>query len=89
MRANVGYQGLDADWARVSAVAPCPICSGLEGCRRHVEEEFACCVQEPSDWRLSNGGWLHRIVPLPVVVAAGLTLGPEPRLGDASSGVAP
>jgi hypothetical protein len=89
MRANVGYQGLDADWARVSAAAPCPICSGLDACRTHIEEEFACCVQEPSDWRLDNGGWLHRIerAPAPVAVVAGLKLPPEIALGDASSGV--
>jgi hypothetical protein len=86
MRANVSYQGLDADWARVSAASPCPICSGLDGCRTHIEEEFACCVQAPSDWRLDNGGWLHRIARA-VVVSAGLKLPPEIALGDASSGV--
>ena len=53
--------GLDGDWDRVTGTAPCPICGGAAECRTHSDEAFACCVQRPSDWRLSNGGWLHRI----------------------------
>ena len=64
MRADTGYQGLDADWTRVSLAAPCPICGDARECRTHVEEEFACCLHEPSQWRLVDGGWLHRIEPL-------------------------
>jgi hypothetical protein len=70
MRANVGYQGLDADWTQVSHATPCPVCGGLGGCRTHVEEQFACCVQEPSEWRLANGGWLHRIERAPALHGA-------------------
>jgi hypothetical protein len=87
MRANVGYQGLDADWTRVSHAEPCPICRGFGQCRTHVEEEFACCVHEPSEWRLANGGWLHRIERTPVVVAARRVRVVGERLGDAPPGI--
>jgi hypothetical protein len=53
--------GLDGDWNQVSGLAPCPICGGDADCRTHSDEAFVCCVQQPSDWRLNNGGWLHRI----------------------------
>jgi len=53
--------GLDGDWDRVTGTAPCPICGGDADCRRHLDEGFVCCVQTPSDWRLNNGGWLHRV----------------------------
>jgi hypothetical protein len=87
MRANVGYQGLDADWTRVSHGAPCPICGGLGDCRTHVEEEFACCVHEPSEWRLANGGWLHRIERAPSVLAARIVRVAGDRLADAAPGI--
>jgi len=45
----------------VTGTTPCPICGGEGDCRTHSDEAFACCVQRPSDWRLSNGGWLHRL----------------------------
>jgi hypothetical protein len=61
MRCDVVSQSLDGDWERVSGATPCPICGGADECRTHADEAFACCVQRPSDWRLSNGGWLHRI----------------------------
>jgi hypothetical protein len=54
--------GMDGDWNQVSVTAPCPICGADADCRTHSEEAFACCVQRPSDWRLNNGGWLHRVV---------------------------
>ena len=57
--------GLDGDWDRVTGSAPCPICGGDADCRRHSNEAFVCCVQRPSEWRLNNGGWLHRIAPRP------------------------
>lgn len=53
--------GPDGDWNRVTGSAPCPVCGGDVDCRTHSEEAFVCCVQRPSDWRLSNGGWLHRL----------------------------
>jgi hypothetical protein len=86
MRAHVGYQGLDADWIRVSFVTPCPVCGGARECRTHVEEEFACCLREPSDWRLVNGGWLHRIGRARIEPPLG-SVSAEPRPSGASSGV--
>jgi len=62
--------GLDGDWDRVTGSAPCPICGGDADCRTHSNEAFVCCVQRPSEWRLSNGGWLHRIDALPKLGAA-------------------
>ncbi len=60
---------LDGDWNRVTGSAPCPVCGSAANCRTHSDEAFVCCVQRPSDWRLSNGGWLHRLeaggIPLP------------------------
>jgi hypothetical protein len=98
MRANVGFDlecdAFDGDWQRVSGTTPCPVCGGLEDCRTHVEEAFACCLRRPSDWRLDNGGWLHRITAAPalrapVVAAAGLArIAGERRLAEAPSGVA-
>lgn len=61
---------LDGDWDRVTVTAPCPICGGDANCRTHSNEAFACCVQRPSDWRLSNGGWLHRIAARPAFGAS-------------------
>ena len=87
-RANVGYQGLDADWTKVSGATPCPVCGGLDECRTHVEDGYVCCVAEPSEWRLSNGGWLHRIELAPVAPSAGLArVVEDERMGDASAGV--
>jgi hypothetical protein len=59
MRANV--QALDGEWNGVTGAEPCPVCGGLNQCRMHSDESFVCCVREPSDWRLENGGWLHRV----------------------------
>lgn len=61
MRSNFGSENLDGHWNRVSGVTPCPVCGGRAECRTHADENFVCCLREPSDWRLSNGGWLHRI----------------------------
>lgn len=88
MRASVDDQGLDADWTKVSGATPCPVCGGLDECRTHVEEAFACCVAQPSEWRLSNGGWLHRIEPASGTRSAGLArVTEEQGMGDASAGV--
>jgi len=86
MRAETGYQGLDADWTRVSLATPCPICGGDRECGTHVEEEFACCLHEPSEWRLANGGWLHRIVRKPLALRS-TRVCVEPRPTGASSGI--
>lgn len=86
MRADVGYQGLDADWIRVSLARPCPVCGGARECRTHADEEFACCLHEPSDWRLDNGGWLHR-VERGGMAACLARVSAERRRRGASSGV--
>jgi hypothetical protein len=59
MRANI--EGLDGEWARVSGSDPCPICGAGSDCRKHTEGTFVSCSREPSDWRLENGGWLHKL----------------------------
>jgi hypothetical protein len=84
MRANVGFESRDGDWDRVSGAMPCPICGGRDDCRTHVEEAFACCVQEPSDWRLSNGGWLHRIEPVENITNSLVRRTGDRRLADVS-----
>jgi hypothetical protein len=92
MRRIDGAHGVDGDWKRVSAVTPCPICGGGGDCRTHADEAFACCVQQPSDWRLTNGGWLHRITARGVkVVASSVTRRTGERLlADAAlTGVIP
>ena len=61
---------LDGDWDRVTGTAPCPICGGDADCRTHSAEAFVCCVQCTSDWRLNNGGWLHRIDVRPKLTAS-------------------
>ena len=58
----VPSHAVDMDWKAASASSPCPICGGEEGCQRHIDDDFASCFQEPSEWPLTNGGWLHRVV---------------------------
>ena len=52
---------LEPEWDGVSAEHPCAICGGPTVCRRHVDDPFASCTRTPSDWPLTNGGWLHRV----------------------------
>jgi hypothetical protein len=85
MRADDGEQGLDADWTGVSLAMPCPICGGSRECRTHAEEAFACCLREPSEWRLANGGWLHRIAR--PIAARLVSAAAEARPRGASSGI--
>jgi hypothetical protein len=49
------------EWEGVSDENPCPICGARSICRLHDDERFACCLQRPSEWPLTNGGWLHRL----------------------------
>jgi hypothetical protein len=30
-------------------------------CSIHTVDDFACCAREPSEWKLTNGSWLHRL----------------------------
>ena len=60
---------------------PCPICGGDGDCSTHADEAFACCVTRPSDWRLINGGWLHRVTSRAARAAVVPAL--TPRASDA------
>ncbi len=55
---------IECEWILVSERHPCPMCNSTEGCSRASDAEFASCVRRPSDWLLTNGSWLHRIVDL-------------------------
>ena len=79
--------GLDGDWIRVSRTAPCPVCGGAADCRTHSEEAFACCVQQPSEWRLNNGGWLHRVVASSVRSGGSVSMSVRPEVGVVSGNV--
>jgi hypothetical protein len=52
----------DVDWNGVSVKRPCPICGGDAVCRTRPDGTFACCARRTSDWPLTNGLWLHRLV---------------------------
>lgn len=52
---------IDSDWRMVSHERPCPVCGADDACSVHTADAFACCSREPSDWKLTNGSWLHRI----------------------------
>jgi hypothetical protein len=68
---------IDSDWRQVSNERPCPVCGAYEACSIHTADDFACCAREPSDWKLTNGAWLHRVparAVIPPVAHAGLGL---------------
>lgn len=52
---------VDVEWDRVSEKNPCPICGCDSGCHRHTVDAFVSCARCPSEWPLTNGGWLHRV----------------------------
>lgn len=52
---------IDSDWRMVSQERPCPVCGADDACSVHTADPFACCAREPSDWKLTNGSWLHRL----------------------------
>ena len=89
MRCEVVSQSLDGDWDRVSGATPCPVCGGAEECRTHADQAFACCVQRPSDWRLSNGGWLHRIRSSDAELGLSAHVGEQRPVDGLSAGVIP
>ena len=59
---------IDSDWKLVSQGRPCPVCGAEDTCGVHVVDDFACCARAPSEWKLTNGSWLHRLQS-PTVVA--------------------
>lgn len=52
---------IDSDWKLVSQERPCPVCGAEDTCGVHTVDEFACCARAPSEWKLTNGSWLHRL----------------------------
>jgi hypothetical protein len=52
---------IDSDWRLVSSNRPCPVCGSEDHCSIHLEDAFVSCAQEPSQWKLTNGSWLHRL----------------------------
>ncbi len=56
---------MKSEWIRVSAEAPCPICKKPDWCGFTSNGTAVCCMRVESDRPLHNGGWLHRIGPLP------------------------
>lgn len=61
MTRSILSAGIDSDWKQVTPEKPCPVCGSLDACSVHTFEEFACCSLSPSQWKLTNGAWLHRI----------------------------
>jgi hypothetical protein len=61
MRRHASMSAVEIEWTFVSAKHPCPICAGKEGCRRSLDDEFACCTRASSIWPLASGGWVHRV----------------------------
>lgn len=51
----------DAEWIRVSAADPCPICGANTSCEVFSDGNFASCNGRTSEWPLTNGAWLHRV----------------------------
>lgn len=72
---------IDTDWRLVSQERPCPVCGAEDACSIHTEDAFACCAREPSEWKLTNGAWLHRLQAANVELAETL-----PRVGLALNG---
>lgn len=63
---------IDSDWRMVSQERPCPVCGADDACSVHTADPFACCAREPSDWKLTNGSWLHRVQVASAVAQADL-----------------
>lgn len=61
---------IDTDWKLVSNTRPCPVCGAHDACSIHLQDDFACCAREPSEWKLTNGSWLHKIAARAVAAGA-------------------
>jgi hypothetical protein len=61
MTRGVLSAAIDSDWRLVSQERPCPVCGSEDACSIHTQDAFACCAREPSDWKLTNGAWLHKL----------------------------
>jgi hypothetical protein len=72
---------IDSDWRLVSQERPCPVCGAEDACSIHTADAFACCAREPSEWKLTNGSWLHKLqTPSAVIETAGTRLGAGTRV---------
>ncbi len=60
---------IDSEWRLVGHGRPCPVCGAEDTCGVHLVDQFVCCARAPSDWKLTNGSWLHRLAPPGRVVA--------------------
>jgi hypothetical protein len=56
-------QGPTIEWLAVSTRQPCRVCGAVRSCRFQPSSNLVCCVNTESDWPLTNGAWLHRVVP--------------------------
>ncbi len=83
MTRAVPSAAIDSDWKLVSHERPCPVCGAGEACSVHTADDFACCTREPSDWKLTNGSWLHRVQASSAVAQVGVLGRAEPVNGNA------
>ena len=54
------------EWVNVTAESPCGVCGATSGCSVMRNEGFVRCAEQPSEWPLVVGGWLHRVDALAV-----------------------
>lgn len=66
---------IDTDWRLVSRERPCPVCGACDTCSVHTEDDFVCCARAPSEWKLTNGSWLHRVQARSPVAAVAESFG--------------
>lgn len=72
---------IDSDWRLVSQERPCPVCGAEDACSIHTADAFACCAREPSEWKLTNGSWLHKLqAQSGMIETAGTRLGAGTRV---------
>jgi hypothetical protein len=76
---------IDSEWRLVSHERPCPVCGAADACSIHIEDDFACCAREPSEWKLTNGAWLHRVVTSSTV-SGPANVGQDPIVANAEQG---
>jgi hypothetical protein len=76
---------IDSDWRLVSQERPCPVCGAEDACSFHTADDFACCAREPSDWKLTNGSWLHRVQARNAVSQVAEVLGRVELVGNGSA----
>jgi hypothetical protein len=66
-----------SEWVNATMEWPCRICGATDGCSSLADDTFARCLEQPSEWPLVVGGWLHRLE---------LVAGPGPVIGRDASG---